>query len=205
MVKHVGEEAWVLDKISLERSRHFIIPMQAKVGLVFSTSMQEYVISKTSSPSAFDANKTALNNYFSEVNILSEGEGVPNNIDFLIKTDLIYLDKESRMQLITLASTEKDQTPNELMEDLSHSYFNNPSSNNKDETSADSSKKIWVEKKRKLPIKAVIKFNLYEARSNRLIDVGIVKSRSGIFTKDAVKKLFNQSVTAYANNITEPY
>jgi hypothetical protein len=188
-----AQDIRLLNKVSVKRNRAFTIPAYTHLALVYSPALKEHLPKKPQRLGIYDDNKSHFGHVFSQIHLIREGQQIPRGVDYLVRIDLVFLDKQT--QLVSVLS--KSDKHRDAMEALGLES----DEIKKDQLDIGYEKTTKV-RTRKRPIKMVIKFNLFDARTNKLLDVAIAHGRSGVFTKNAVEKLFNQSVSAYAQNIT---
>jgi hypothetical protein len=186
LITDTSSQIGLLNKVTIDRQGSFTVSSRSHLGLMIMPASADAFVPNQETSKQWSKNEgsidmlftnvgnRAFRQFFSEVTVF-DPKATPLNVDFLIKASLLHIDDQT---------VEKNKSkPQEKASDLE-------------------SKEVTVRKRIiPKPHQAIIKLNLFDARKEKIIDVAIIKARSGAITHSDYGTFLQESLVAYADSI----
>ncbi len=184
-IKQSAGELALVDRFRIKRQRQFTISTLSRIGVLYETSGAESATNLTAD--LLQAGAFSFEHAFSSVTRLNSSART-NKVDFVIRARL--LDARSHQQEKQVIAPVSDYDEGELKTEGQLSG---------------TPKELLFVKSRIQPFKALMKLELMDARTARILDTAIVEGRSGLVGSLAFDQLLKQSLKAYSDSISTGY
>ncbi|MGH1486701.1 MAG: hypothetical protein ACRBCI_10815 [Cellvibrionaceae bacterium] len=177
-----GSHLGLLNKISIDRQRHFTLSSRSHLGLAIIPSLQASAVKTNSAAATIDMavireSHRVLAQSFKQVSLVTKEQPATNSLDFLVEMHVLHAEDQTK-------------TNNEVSYTTKARKFKSKESTTK-------TRKRMIPK----PHTAIIKLNLFDARTRKVLDVAIIKSRSGAFTHSDFDQFLKESLMVYAHSM----
>ena len=177
-----GSHLGLLNKITLDRQRHFTLSSASHLGLAIVSASQAGVLETNSINVTIDkgvmqVSRRVLAQSFKQVSLVSKEQPAKGSVDFLVQVHVLHAEDQTKAN-------------NEVKYTAKARKFKGR------ETTTKTRKRIVPK-----PHRAILKLNLFDARTGKVLDVALIKSRSGAFMHTDFEQFLHDSLRLYAHSM----